>query len=103
MRGYLKNLSINPSEAKFIFMLRTRMLNFKHNFKGSHLNDLLCPCCFQEQDTQLHLISCSKLSGLVTIEEFNCIFGSNDEKMKISVKKLKKKFGERKVILDSQV
>ena len=90
IRGYLKNLSINPSEAKFIFMLRTRMLNFKHNFKGSHLNDLLCPCCFQEQDTQLHLISCSKLSGLVTIEEFNCIFGSNDDKMKNYVKKMRK-------------
>ena len=76
------------------------MLYFKDNFKGNHLNDMLCPCCFTEPDTQLHLIFCTKLSGSVSEEEFLCIFGANDEKMEKVVKKLEKKLQERKSMLE---
>ena len=69
------------------------MLNFKQNFKGNHLNDMSCPCCFLEADTQIHLIYCTKLSGSsVSEEEYNYIFGANDDKMEKIIGKLERKF-----------
>ena len=103
IRDYLKNQSINASHAKLIFALRSNMLNVKQNFKGSHLNDMSCPCCLSELDTQLHLIFCSKLSGSVTEEGYDCIFGTNDKKMEQIIKNIDNKFQERKRIMEINI
>ena len=76
------------------------MLYFKDNFKGNHLNDLLCPCCLMQPDTQLHMIYYTKFSGSVSKQEFHSMFDANDEKMAKVIKRLEKKFEERKSLLD---
>ena len=100
MRSYLKNQNINTKNKKLIFTLRSRMYDVKQNYKGTNLFDMTCPCCFTEQDTQLHLIFCTKLTGNVTKEEYNYIFGNNDEKIGDVIKKIERKTYERKNILN---
>ena len=72
-----KNLSI--AEAKFIFLVRTRMLDLKCNFKNKY-SDKNCPNCTQE-DTQSHLLQCEKLvdaSGItIELPNYEDIFASN--------------------------
>ena len=75
------------------------MFNVKQNYKGTNLFDMTCPCCRTELDTQRHIIFCTKLSGSITEEEFNCIFGNNDEKMEDVITKLERKVYERKNIM----
>jgi len=75
------------------------MYNVKQNFKGTNLFDMTCPCCLTDLDTQLHLIFCTRLSGTVTEQEYNSIFGNNDKKIEEVVKKLEGKIYERKNIL----
>ena len=51
----LKPNQISIEESKFIFLLRTRMLDVKVNFRNKH-NDLLCRNCKSFPDDQ-HLVS----------------------------------------------
>ena len=62
---------------------------------------MLCPCCKLHPDLQLHLIFCSKLSGVITEAEYNNLFGSNEESMVNVIKKLEKKMTERLNILET--
>ena len=101
MRRYLKTKSINLNQAKIIFKFRSRMINVKGNFKGSHQNDMSCPLgCLGEPDSQMHLIFCDKLPGSISESEFSCIFGENEDKMEKVIPKLERKLDERRNILD---
>ena len=64
------------------------------------MSNILCPCCSEVPDTQLHFISCSKLSVSVTEAEYNCIFGANEEKMETVIRKLEQRYQERKNFID---
>ena len=52
------NMGIN--EAKFLFQLRTRMIEVRNNYSGTSPN-LRCPHCKSEVDTKQHLLECKKL------------------------------------------
>ena len=89
-------------EAKFIFMLRTRMLDIKSNYQGKH-TELSCPLCETETDTQQHILQCDKLKIenelIKKIPEYDELFGRNlDSKIMIS-RIIKSRFQERNKIL----
>ena len=49
-------------DAKYIFLLRSRMVDVKANYKGKYF-DYLCTECGKEEETQQHVLECSKLIG----------------------------------------
>ena len=83
MQPYLKPNQISIIEAKFIFLVRTRMLDVKSNFKNKY-HDVTCPNC-TEEDTQSHLLFCDKLVGgssiVREVPNYSDIFESNLEKI----------------------
>ena len=76
MRGYLKTEEINPSQARLLFKIRTRMLNVKNNYRNGH-NELSCPICKDGIDSQEHMMmECEKLGDLLNLQEYGTIFYS---------------------------
>ena len=61
MADYLRPNQIVNTEAKFVFMLRSRMMDVRMNYYGQHA-DTLCPLCDSERDTQEHLLVCTELA-----------------------------------------
>ena len=61
IQNYLELQKLSVQEAKFLFALRSRMLEVKGNYRGKH-KDIICPCCKLEEDHQHHLLVCSKLN-----------------------------------------
>ena len=104
MRSYLKTKFITRQQASLIFKFRTRMIPVKSNFKNSHLNDLSCPVCKSgEEDTQSYLIICAAINEVeqVTLDEFNSLFGQNEENMVKIIKTLEDILTQRKNILEA--
>ena len=100
-QGYLQPnkeyLSIH--EAKFIFLLRTRMLDVKANFENKY-RDKSCPNCETSEDTQTHLLECAKLIDGTTmtnsIPVYSDLFGDNLEKMLKISRLIENNFKKRK-------
>ena len=80
MTSYLQPNQISIQEAKYLFTLRSRMLDIKCNYRGKS-SDILCPSCKQEDDTQQHLLVCSSLNidGVVagSLPDYNDLFSEN--------------------------
>ena len=80
MASYLKPNQISIQEAKFMFTLRSRMLDIKCNYRGKY-SDVICPSCKQEDDTQQHLLVCSSLNIDVVVAgslpDYNDLFSEN--------------------------
>ena len=61
MKGmdYFHDSSLTPDVTNLIFKFRTRMFHVRNNFRNNYnKNDLLCPLCKMEEDTQEHLFKC---------------------------------------------
>ena len=102
MQDYLRPNEINSQEAKFIFHLRSRMVDVRANLSERY-SDLLCPLCHREEDTQKHLLECPNLddgSVLVTkVPSYSDIFSENLQS-KIEVARIiLAKFTKRKEVL----
>ena len=99
MQQYLETRTSSVQETKFLFALRSRMVNVKVNYREKHTN-LLCPCCKMEDDSQEHLLSCSEIkedSILVrSVPAYQDLFGSNVEEQVNLARILKKRFEQRK-------
>ena len=55
---YLKpNQMVSIDEAKFIFLLRTKMLDIKTKYRNKY-SDVICPICKSADDEQAHLLAC---------------------------------------------
>ena len=104
MQDYLQPNTASIDESKFTFALRTRMIDIKCNYRGKHIGqDVLCPVCKEEEDTQQHLLVCDKLvdrEALVTeLPDYDHLFKDDLEaKLKMS-RLLEKHFGKRKSLL----
>ena len=91
--------------ARFIFSVRSRMLDIKCNYKNNHPN-LLCPVCKSEEDDQQHLLLCNRLKDFSVVDNlpiYEDIFGNNLEKLIVTARILKKKFETRKSILKNSL
>ena len=69
MAEYLKSEVMTNTEAKFLFAIRTKMLDVKSNFSHYYGNDLSCALCDNE-DTQEHLLECHMLEKHELVDEF---------------------------------
>ena len=98
LQEYLSPNEIRIQEAKFLFLIRCRMLEVRNNFSGSY-SDLKCPLCKLVEDSQEHLLECPKLTEeeemVETIPEYNDVFVGNFaqkvEVTRIMISKYKKR------------
>ena len=89
-------------EAKFVFLLRTRMLDIKTNYRNKH-SDVMCPLCKSANDDQAHLLVCTELvEGMEIADPFmkyENLFNSNlEELLKVS-RLIQMNFKKRKDII----
>ena len=102
IQEYLTPNVIDIQEAKFIFHLRTRMVDVRKNFSGSYPN-LNCPLCNLEPDTQEHLLKCEKLDAdtdlISSMPEYSDIFSENLEAQVLVARIIQSRFKKRKQLL----
>ena len=95
MQGYLTSPRINEQMEQLFFQLRTRMYDWKANYKNFYGSNLACLIC-KEEDSQSHLLQCEETTAGVDLEWSHHldIFGSLDKvtsKRNIILKKTWKK------------
>ena len=99
MQDYLSPNTLSNLEAKFIFLLRTRMLEVKANFKNKHA-DLLCVACNGCEETQEHIMSCNELKSRTNVVQdmpiYNDLFGNDLDKKVLVSKLIKENFTTKK-------
>ena len=71
MQTYLNHPSISKNEGQLLFALRSRTLPLKNNMKSSHMFDLACIVCNDEDscDEESHLTSCPILRDEIQQDE----------------------------------
>ena len=103
MQKYLRSVNIYNSTKKFMFKLRTRMLNVGFNYGKKYQ----CRLCFFGNDDQAHLMQCIKLRMkhpfLTENIHYNDIFEENETKQENIGKIMQRLFRTRKEILDSNM
>ena len=103
MRNYLKTRKLSRDQANLVFRFRTRMVSeVKNNFRSSFENNLSCPVCPSgEVDSQKHLITCRSLNNeTVTSQEYNALFGNDEDKIATVIKKLEVILKQRREIME---
>ena len=104
MKSYLKSRNIRIQLKKFMFLLRSRMLDVSANYSSKSASKF-CPLCRDEEslDTQEHLLSCinviSKHQIMRNIPMYSDIFGDDVEKMVDIATIMKENFRRRIDIL----
>ena len=80
IQNYLGGTDTSSLESKFLFALRSRMVDLKANYRDKY-GDNICPCCQDTEDTQEHLLHCEMLqekSSLVdTLPTYQDLFSEN--------------------------
>ena len=64
MQPYLQDGTFHSGDARVLFRFRTRMIRVGNNYRSMYLDHsggVLCPLCKNKEDTQEHLLECSKL------------------------------------------
>ena len=101
MQDYLRQVdNISIDEAKFLFQLRTRMVDVKTNYEGKY-KDLMCPACNLVEDTQSHLLECVKLSDKDLVDkvpEYDDLFSKDLKTKVITSRILRQRYHRRKEI-----
>ena len=102
LQPYLKDKKIRPDLAKTLFKFRTRMVNFRNNFKkGSPF--LSCPLGDNKLDDQQHLLNCDKLQPTINSDlNYYDIFSNDIDKMSATINILKQKFEKREKLLENE-
>ena len=100
LQDYLAPNELSTHEARFIFHLRSRMVDLKANFRGKH-SDWLCPLCKCDEDSQQHLLVCPELNEedelVINLPNYNDLFSDNlEDKSNIS-RILRKRFISRNI------
>ena len=60
---YLSSGQLTTNEKKLLFSLRTRSVDVKRNYRGKYRFNMHCSLCRDEseEETELHLLKCSKI------------------------------------------
>ena len=104
LQNYLKVATIHPQLAQNIFKWRTRMMNFKSNFKNGN-NDISCIFGCTHDDSQEDLLKCEGIKSTITeIDKtkfkYLDIFLCDLSKLKATILLLQKAFKVRESIHD---
>ena len=101
LQEYLLPNKLDLRLSKFVFMLRSRMLDVRCNFKNKY-SDTLCPLCKADQDTQQHLMVCSVLEEPDVVREvplYEELLQNNTKKISQIATILKRKFERRQELM----
>ena len=106
LQPYFNPMSMDVDEAKFLFLLRSRMVEVKTNFRNKY-SDVLCPVCKISDDTQQLLFECSELLKNINILisndiQYSHIFSENTDKQKAALRLFKSMWKEREKILKTE-
>ena len=97
---YLTGNDLSVEECKFLFAIRTRMVEIRGNYKEKYL-DTNCPLCTDFEDTQEHMLHCSYLvtEGEIVkyLPEYKNIFGRNLIKQNEVLRLLMNRYKMRKL------
>ena len=99
IQEYLEANDHNVQESKFLFSLRSRMVDVRANYREKYFVTI-CPCCELEEDSQEHLLSCDELRKHVTVPkdvQYKDIYGNTDKQLKI-VKVMKQLLRKRELL-----
>ena len=67
LQSYLMDENITVKEAQNIFKYRTRVANFKENFKNNHDGGMWCPLCLVQPDSQAHSVLCPVIKANIDV------------------------------------
>ena len=100
LQDYLENMSAN--EAQTVFSYRTRMANFKENYRGPG-GPQPCPLCNLHLDTQSLSFQCPLVKNNVKLEgKYNTIFSNKIDKTLVKtlldINRFRKEFMESRQI-----
>ena len=74
IQEYFKNPAVSRTQAKLVFMYRTRMLQFGENYRGGRTN-VICPLCCSHIDSQAFLTKCPKMQKyLITSDDLDILY-----------------------------
>ena len=69
LQNYLKDDGISVMEAKNLYRYRTRVANFKENFKNGHQSCAIpCPLCMVQPDSQPHCMQCPIIKSKIDVK-----------------------------------
>ena len=105
IQEYLLPNKLDLRLSKFVFLLRSRMLDVRCNYRNKYA-DTLCPLCLVDQDTQQHLMVCTVLEDsevVVEVPVYEQLFQSNVDKLCQIATILKKKFEKRQEVLKNNI
>ena len=104
MQPYLEASETTIQERKFLFSLRSRMVDVKTNYREKY-KDTICPCCKAEEDNQEHLLSCSKLDVSGTLVDstvnYDDLFQSNIQRQVNTMRVIRSRYKQRKKMKNS--
>ena len=75
MQPYLRPNDIQTQEAKFIFQLRTRMIDVRLNYRNRY-SETICPNCKAAPDDQPHLLECTLLVDTTAVASSSVMYDS---------------------------
>ena len=67
IQNYLNDDRIPVNEAQNLYRFRTRVADFKENFKNAYTN-IACPLCLVQPDTQAHCVQCPVVKEKVKVQ-----------------------------------
>ena len=91
IQPYLSTNALFKDDAQLLFKLRTRMADFKANFKNGNI-DLTCFSCPSE-DRQDHILTCDLITSNIpeaSTVKYETIFSNKPHKMLDTIKVIKK-------------
>ena len=104
IQRYLEGGELSTLEGKFMFALRSRMLELKENYRGKFWDNIF-PCCHEHEDTQEHLLDCeilnSKNSMVSSLPVYHDLFSGKLEKQVQVCRILKHRLNLRKKLTTS--
>ena len=109
MKGssYFSDQRFSTNLCNIVFMLRTRMYDVKNNFRNKYINEnLKCPLCNEENDTQEHLFTCKVLREKCKdeiISSYEDIFLNDTDILLEVAKNAKQLIANRKILLDPSI
>ena len=106
IQPYLSSSNIYPQLAKKIFMWRTRMTNFKCNFRNGN-NDLSCVLGCKDIDSQERVLKCPQIilhlpDIDITTIKYADIFSNNVSTVKSAGELLQKALKIREELIEKQ-